>query len=456
MKIRKITAWILAVLLLCAASCRTEKPQEQKDSSTESTTVQETASQETEGETSGSSESVSKEESSEDATAEEESSEEAVIVIPELSIPEQTIPDTESMRFVRSLGIGFNVGNTFDAYVDGVLADEMTTETSWVHEKLTKEVLQAYHQAGFTSVRIPVSWHNHVSADYTISEKWLARVKEAVDWALEDGMYVILNIHHDNHPEANAFYPDSEHLEQSKQYVGRIWEQLAQAFSDYDERLIFEGLNEPRLVGTDIEWSVSSNNAASNDAIQCINELNQLFVDTVRASGGNNETRYLLVPGYAGSPDGVLSKLFTVPTDPSDPEGENHRIMLEIHAYTPYDFTLKPGGGSFFSAEMKVCTKDIDWFMDKLYSTYVSKGVPVVIDEFGAVSRLNKEGKPNVQDRVDYSAYYTAAARSRGMSCFVWDNSASEGDGELFGLYSRSGKYFIFPEIVEALVKYGK
>ena len=169
MKIRKITAWILAVLLLCAAGCRTEKPQESTDTGTESTTVSETVSQEEQ--TSGSSESVSKEESSEDATAEEESSEEAVIVIPELSIPEQTIPDTESMRFVRSLGIGFNVGNTFDAYVDGVLADEMTTETSWVHEKLTKEVLQAYHQAGFTSVRIPVSWHNHVSADYTISEK---------------------------------------------------------------------------------------------------------------------------------------------------------------------------------------------------------------------------------------------------------------------------------------------
>ncbi len=462
MKKRSIIAMIAAAVLLVAAGCGKTAAEDRGSSAEQKTeSASEAVSAETpeRAEESETAEETAPEETTEAAAKTEPESESAAaqeIVIPELSIPEKELPDSEALRFVRNLGVGFSVGNTFDAYVDGGLADEMKTETAWVPVALTKETLQAYHKAGFDSVRIPVSWHNHVSDDFTISDKWLARVKEAVDWAIDDGMYVILNIHHDNHPEANAFYPDQEHLEQSKNYVKRIWEQLSAEFGGYDERLIFEGLNEPRLVGTDLEWTFRSGDSKSDEALSCINELNQLFVDTVRASGGNNSSRYLMVPGYAGSPDGVLSKNFTVPSDPADPSGEQHRIILEVHAYTPYDFALKPGGGWFFDASMKVCTKDIDAFMDKLYSSYVSKGVPVIIDEFGAVSRLNKDGEPNVQNRVDYSAYYVAAARARGMSCFVWDNGAWEGDGELFGLYSRSGKYFIFPDVVEALVKYGK
>ncbi|MBR6323268.1 MAG: glycoside hydrolase family 5 protein [Lachnospiraceae bacterium] len=415
------------------------------------------------GKTSGDADKTSKEaaktseEAAETTEAETTADEGPRAVMPVLTIPSRNVPDTESLRFVRSLGVGFNAGNTFDAYVDDKkLGDDTVTETAWVPDKLTKETIQAYHKAGFDSIRIPVSWHNHVSEDYTISEKWMARVKEAVDWALDDGMKVIINIHHDNHPEANAYYPDSAHLEQSKTYVRRIWEQVAETFSGYDERLIFEGLNEPRLVGTEYEWYVAQGVDVAEDSLACINELNQVFVDTVRAAGKMNAARYLMVPGYAGSPDGVLSKSFKIPDDPTDPTGESHRIILEVHAYTPYDFALKPDGGWYFDSSKSACTKDIDWFMDRLYNTYVVKGVPVIIDEFGAVSRLNKDGALNIQDRVDYSAYYVAAARSRGMSCFVWDNSAVEGDGELFGLYNRKWQYFVFPEIVDALVTYGK
>ena len=453
--VKAALAALLAVLVIMAGCGKGTVPE--SGTSAESEEAKSSSEETTEAAESAEPESISEETEPESISEETESAaEERNIVIPELSIREQEVPDTEAMRFVRSLGVGFNAGNTFDAYVDDKkLEDDTVTETAWIPEKLTKETIQAFHEAGFTSVRIPVSWHNHVSEDYTISEAWLNRVQEAVDWAIDDGMYVILNIHHDNHPEANAFYPDSEHLEQSKNYVKAIWEQLSARFGDYNEHLIFEGMNEPRLVGTDLEWRVSKGDPASDDAVSCINELNQLFVDTVRSSGGKNETRYLLVPGYAASPDGLLTEGFSIPNDPSDPTGEQHRIMLEVHAYTPYDFALKPGGGSLFQVKLAACTKDINWFMDRLYKTYVSQGVPVVIDEFGAVSRLNKEGELNVQDRVEYSAYYTAYARAHGMSCFVWDNGASEGDGELFGLYSRSGKYFIFPEIVEALVKYG-
>ncbi|MBR1674204.1 MAG: glycoside hydrolase family 5 protein [Eubacterium sp.] len=367
--------------------------------------------------------------------------------IPELSIEKYDIPDNEGMRFVNNLRIGFSLGNTFDAYVDTSLKDEMDTETAWNSAVVTEQIVKDYHAAGFDTIRIPVSWHNHfMDDDYTISEKWMNRVNEVVDWAINDGMYVIINIHHDNHPEANGFYPDEEHMDQSVHYIERIWTQLSERYKDYDDKLIFESMNEPRLVGHQYEWWIPGNDADVKESIECINKLNQVFVDTVRASGGNNETRYLMCPGYDASADGALNSGFVLPEDPTGPADH---ILVSVHAYTPYDFALNLSGTSYFSVEKKKGTSDIDSFMDKLYNKFVAKGIPVVIGEFGA---LDKDR--NLQERVDFSAYYIASARARGMTALWWDNNAFSGSGENFGLYYRFGGYFMYQDIVDALMKY--
>ena len=351
------------------------------------------------------------------------------------------VPDNEALRFVSQIKVGWNLGNTFDATRDGNVGDEMTIEKYWCGVYTTPEMIQALKDQGFNAIRIPVSWHNHVDADFNISEKWLSRVQEVVDYAISRDMFVILNIHHDTHKD--FFYPDSEHFDQSCRYITSIWGQVAERFKDYDDKLIFESINEPRLVGTDVEWNFNTARPECIDAADCLNRLNQAFVDTVRATGGNNATRYLMMPGYSASVAGCSPTHFTLPTDTAD-----NRLIVSVHAYTPYSFALQMPGTKDFDAEKQGMFNEITSFMNLLYSRFIKQGIPVIIGEFGALS------KDNLQDRVDFTAYYVANATARGIPCFWWDNNHFQGSGERFGLLDRKTCTFPYPQIVEALMQY--
>ncbi len=374
------------------------------------------------------------------------------------SSPTQTLPETDAetesdagqstedaLAFVSKLKIGWNLGNTFDASDCTWLEDELEYESAWCGAVTTREQIKLLKETGFNAVRIPVSWHNHVSDDgkYTISPGWLDRVNEVVDYCIDEEIYVILNIHHDN--STDYMYPTTQYLEQSVSYVTSIWEQLADRFGDYGEELIFECMNEPRMVGHRNEWWID-NSADCKDAVECINKINQAFVDTVRAAGGKNASRYLMCPGYAASPDGALNAGFKLPDD-SKAEAQN-RIILSVHAYTPYGFALEYPGVSQWSSADKGDMADMTGFMDRLYNKYVSKGIPVIIGEFGA---RDKNG--NTAARADFAGTYIAEAKKRGIVCFWWDNNATEGDGELFGILDRAKCQWSYPDIVEAMMK---
>ncbi len=367
------------------------------------------------------------------------------ITIPEIPMKQFDIPDNEGLRFVREMKTGWNLGNTFDAYDDEgwFKGAEPTMEMAWHQTKTTRELISALKESGFNTIRIPVSWHNHVDDSNTIHPDWLARVKEVAGWAVEEGMYVIINVHHDNN--LKFFYPDSAHYDQSAAYLGAVWQQMAETFGEFDDHVILESMNEPRLVNTGFEWYYNAFAPECRDAAECINKLNQLFVDTIRATGGNNATRYLMVPGYAGSPDGVLADAFRIPEDTTG------RIILEVHAYTPYHFALNQGEGSYNTFDLAEQQKitEIASFMNSLYKKYVSQGIPVVIDEYGAM-----EKKGNLQDRVNWAAYYVCAASARGMTCCWWDNCAFTGNGERFGIIDRKTGNWKYPEIVDAIMTY--
>ena len=399
----------------------------------------------TEDTSAGESSEATATENSESAGSSEEAASE--FVIPDVNIEPYDVPDTEAFSFVRDMKVGWNLGNTFDSFRETPFANELDSETQWVGIATTQEMIDDLQEAGFNAIRVPVTWHPHVDENYQISEVWLNRVQEVVDYAYNNGMYVILNIHHDNSEE--FMYPSTEYLEQSIQYISAIWQQLAERFADYDQHLIFESMNEPRQVGTAWEWWLNGN-ADCKDAIDCINKINQAFVDTVRATGGNNLNRYLMVPGYDASSDGALNAGFVLPTDA---EGVENKLIVSVHAYTPYNFALQAdgesGSSSAFDSDTKRFTSDIDTFMDKLYNKFIKEGVPVVIGEFGS-----RDKNRNTQSRIDHATYYIAAARARGMSCLWWDNNAFTGKGENFGLYYRRGGYFIYPDIVTALMKY--
>ncbi|RCX19950.1 endoglucanase [Anaerobacterium chartisolvens] len=369
-------------------------------------------------------------------------------VIPELNIPKKNIPDNDAMRFVNNMRLGWNLGNTFDAIDNNWLTDEMEYEATWSGVYTTKQMIDFLKQKGFNAIRIPVSWHNHVSGtDFKISDRWLNRVQEVVNYCIDNNMYVILNIHHDI--DRRYYFPSSAYRESSRRYVTSIWSQLAAKFASYDNRLIFESINEPRLVGHVNEWWIDINNADVIDSINTINTLNQAFVDTVRATGGNNASRYLMCPGYCASPDGATNQYFRLPNDISS---NVNKLIVSVHAYSPYNFALQAeneGGINYWSVNDPTSVSGVTSFMDPLYSKYTSKGIPVVIGEFGARNKND-----NLQSRVEYSSYYVAAATARGISCFLWDNNAFTGTGELFGFFDRAACQIRYPEIVDGMLKY--
>lgn len=368
---------------------------------------------------------------------------ESEIVIPEVTVKTFEVPEIAAMALLADMGVGWNLGNTFDATQDSGVRDDMAIEAAWCGCYTTEEMIETLAASGFKTLRLPVSWHNHVDADFNINAPWLDRVQQVADWALDRGMYVILNTHHDVYPA--YYYPDEAHYDSSLRYLTAIWTQVAERFADYGDHLIFESMNEPRLKDTDHEWYLDQNNAECKESAEVINRLNQAFVDTVRASGGNNADRYLMVPAYDASPDNAVNALFRLPEDAAD-----NRIIISAHAYTPYSFALQDGGMDTFKCGNLQQTGEIGRFMNALYDKYISQGVPVVIGEFGA-----RDKKGNLQARVDYAAYYAASARARNIPCCWWDNGAFSGNGEIFAILNRKTAEWAYPEIAEALLRYG-
>ena len=367
------------------------------------------------------------------------------IVIPDLSSEkfDPVSPHmTGSVEFARNLRVGWNLGNTFDAYKENPKDMVKDFETWWSNAKTTRELIHAVRHAGFNVIRIPVSWHDHlVDEKHTIDPAWMARVKEVVDWAMEEGFYIILNIHHDNN--LDYLYPDTAHYDQSEKYITVIWTQIAETFRDYNDHLIFESMNEPRLVGSPNEWNSDPGIPEVLDAMQCINKLNQKFIDTVRASGGLNTSRYLMIPGYAGSWYSLLHDEFELPMDPN--------LILMGHAYEPYDFALNRNSpDSSFDLDKDVEKKEhIVNMMHMLYERHIQHGVPVILDEFGAVYKKDSD----LQARVNYAAYYAAAASAAGIPIVIWDNSNFNKNYEMFTLIDRNKVEWVYPDIVLALVK---
>ena len=368
--------------------------------------------------------------------------------------------DTEAI--LEDMGLGWNLGNSLDA----TGGSGLDTETSWSNPKTTQALIDKVKSLGFNTVRVPVSWGKHVSGDnYTIDSAWLARVKEVVDYCYKNDMYVILNIHHDTKSSASAsgagYYPRSSAYSSSEKFVTSVWSQAAEYFKDYDYHLIFETLNEPRLIGTGYEWWFNKWSIPSEvkDAIDCINKLNQKAVDTIRNTGSNNRGRLIMCPGYDASIDGATVSGFKLPTDTS---GNKNRIAVSIHAYSPYNFAMNVdtsnGATSTYSSSIKDELKNL---FSTLKSNFRDKGIPVVIGEFGSTD------KNNTAERVKWATDYTALAKKNNIPCVLWDNNAFAVyngnsivlNSEYHGYINRKNNTVTSPakDVIEALMKpYGK
>ena len=338
--------------------------------------------------------------------------------------------DISAWDLVKEMTYGWNLGNTMDATGKNGLGNE----TAWQPVRTTKGVFDLLTKDGFNLARIPVTWGDHMDESYKIDPEWMARVHEIVDYAIDDGMFVILNTHHEE-----WYFPTEENKEQDKEQLKALWEQVAEEFKNYDEHLIFEGLNEPRLRGTAKEW-----NGGDKSSREIVAEYEKVFYDTVRASGGNNAKRILMMTGYAASTNQNCLKAVYLP------EGDD-KIIVSVHAYLPYSFALDTKGTSKYDPN----NSDIKNLFRSLNTTFISKNIPVIVGEYGSMNKTHENGEQNIADRVQCVTDYLTAAKELGIPCVWWDNNAVFGNGENFGLMNRDvmGAEWYFPEIVEAIKK---
>ncbi|MCR5284174.1 MAG: glycoside hydrolase family 5 protein [Treponema sp.] len=353
--------------------------------------------------------------------------------------------ETSSLDFVKNMTCGWNLGNTMEA----VGISGSASETFWGQPSTTKAMIDSLAASGIKSIRIPVSWSNHMDKKYTIAPSWMKRVKQIVDWAIEDGMYVIINTHHDNWengnkiPTAKGYYPNQACFEESERFLTNVWTQISLAFNNgYDQHLIFETLNEPRLRGTNQEWWNNRGTDTYKEGAEYLNKLNQVCLNAIRKSGGNNAKRFVMIPGLRAAVDSALAPEFSLPQDSAE-----DKLILSVHMYDPQDFAMNtPGAKKFVQAHKDALNRSFD----SLYEAYISKGIPVVIGEYAATN------KDNLEERVKWTNFFLEESRKYGMTACLWDNGgfdASTSQGEKYGFFDRRALKWVFPEIIDAIVK---
>lgn len=333
--------------------------------------------------------------------------------IPEPEPEETTEPADEgsqgfrtAAQIVDEINVGWNLGNALDSY--NTSKTGIDTETGWGNVKTSKAMITSVKNAGFNAIRIPVTWGEHMDGD-KIQDEWMNRVQEVVDYAYSQNMFVILDMHHDDYI---WFAPSGDAYEENSKKLKAIWTQISERFADYGDRLIFEGMNEPRTVGSNLEWM-----GGTMDERSIINKYEKDFVDTVRASGGNNSQRSLIITSYAASADSVAINDIIVPN--------SKNLIVSVHYYAPWKFS--DGTETAFTDSGK---SELDSKFSELESKFVGKGIPVIIDEFGCVNVADAD------TRSEYYSYYVSSAYAKGIKCFVWDNGVESGNTG-FGIFNR-------------------
>jgi endoglucanase len=318
----------------------------------------------------------------------------------------------KAQKIAEKMKVGVNLGNTMEAICD---------EAAWGGGRTSQALIDSIKNAGFNTVRIPISWFCHSDTlKSKVDRDWMARVKEVVDYCMKDSLYVIINMHWDKGWLENRIDPDNQAEVNLRQY--KYWTQIAKYFRNYDEHLLFAGANEP--------------NAANAEEVSILISYYQTFVDAVRATGGNNASRTLIVQGPETNIEKTLEFMNTLPTDRI-----KDRLMVEIHYYTPYPFCLMDKDaewgkmvyywGKDFHSKTDL-ERNATWgeeeLVDSLFfglkTKFVDKGIPVILGEFGAYRRKigDSENQTLNNNSVEYfNRYVVKQAISNGVIPYYWD-----------------------------------
>ncbi|MBQ8297485.1 MAG: cellulase family glycosylhydrolase [Ruminococcus sp.] len=324
---------------------------------------------------------------------------------------------TTAIDIVEDMGLGTNLGNTFDAWGHG----GTKVETAWGNSVTTQAMIDEIHNYGFDSIRIPVTWYEFADAStYEIDDAYIARVKEVIDYCYNNDMYVIMDMHWDAVNEqtagtSNWLNAGLDALDQFK----AMWTDIANNFNEYDNHLVFQSMNEVR-------WFSTTGNPYTDDDYNTLNTLNQAFVDVVRATGGNNADRLLLLAGADADLSNTCNAKYIVPDD--------DMVAVDIHYYNPSTFCVAEtdstwGYSSTWGTDAEK-SEVINGF-NKLKSNFVDKGVPVIIGEYGVVTA---EGKEKDSMLAFLETVAGNALSTEGIAAFLWD----DGDSGSMEYFSRN------------------
>ncbi|BBH70803.1 hypothetical protein ACTI_74880 [Actinoplanes sp. OR16] len=355
-------------------------------------------------------------------------------------------------QLVADMGAGWNLGNTLEASNNGV-----PSETAWGNPVVTQAFIDRVQAAGFKTIRIPVSYLGKIGAapDYTVDAAWLNRIKEVVDYAHGRGLYVLINMHGDGYKSVAGSWLICDAASQTtiREKYQKVWQQVATKFQGYNDHLIFESMNEE----FDGQYGNPTQPCYSN-----INAYNQIFVDTVRRTGGTNASRWLLVPGWNTNIDYTAGNYgFVIPTDQyrsSTIPAAEQRLIISVHYYDPWDFTGTEDGtitqwGANATNPAKKSTWGQEDFLDgqmkKMYDTFVTRGYPVFVGEYGSIDKTTYDSSSN-RYRADYARAVVSAAKKYGAATAYWDNGWNGQHG--FGLFDRNSGAVTQQGIVDAII----
>lgn len=380
--------------------------------------------------------------------------------------------ESSAQEIVYDMGIGINLGNTMEACGDWIdkTGGVKAYETAWGSPEITAKMISGYAEAGFKTLRVPVAWTNLMSIDgkYTISSDYIARVKQIVDWAIESGMYVIVNEHWD-YGWIEEAAKDDKKAETLKKYR-TIWEQLAPVFKDYGVQLVLESQNEELgSFGLYNDWAAQDDawKAAKEKSYKLCTEINQIFVDVVRASGGNNAKRLLYISGYNTGIDKTCDKLFVMPEDSAN------KMAVSVHYYAPANYAILENDTDWGKVSINWGTDaEIKYLEDQvklMKENFTDKGIPVIIGEYGCPRTYGIDtGTKNSYGNIIYNKFrksdtdkFLATVCEKfykaGMCPVLWDVQTDGNDSEgtpafnPFMLYDRKSASIIETDLMKKL-----
>ena len=338
------------------------------------------------------------------------------------------------------MGNGINLGNTFEATSSAKNASVSVYESAWGQPKTTKAMIEGYKKAGFDTLRIPVAWTNtmdFVNGDFEINADYIARVAEIVDYALENEMFVVLNDHWDSGWWAMFGSSDPNTVNLAWKVYEEMWKQIAAYFKDYPDMLIFESANEELGNGLNNNGSWPDSGSLSKaDQYRLTNEINQKFVDIVRAGGGGNDDRFLLIAGYNTDISDTCNSMFKMPTDTAD-----GKLFLSVHYYTPWNYCGAGPNGTRSKWGIKSDYETMDKYLNML-KKYSDMGYGIIIGEYGALPvHDSTTGKEETQDNpAEFTGYFLDHCDINNWVPLLWDTNGS---------YNKTACTLRDPEIAE-------